>query len=385
MNIGINASFLRKPGTGIGQVSFNFLRMLSASEYAARHTFFLYLEQDEDLSFLPVNFHKRIFLPWWRRDDMPRRYLWEKAVAHRAAHDRCDVLLSLGQSATFVSGMKHVMVVHDIIPSLFPEYREKLMQKIYVRSVERAIQSADQLIAVSQSTKNDLMEYFHIPEEIITIAQPDVSPLFRSVASDESVQRVLAKYGLERGYIYHGGGLEIRKNSDRLIRAYAALAEKEKWKELPVPLPPLVVSGQIFAQSNPLATNVVGLVRELGLEDRVKLLGFVPEEDLPALYRGALFFAYPSHYEGFGIPVLEALSQGVPVLASDSSSLQEVGGEAALYVDPESDVAIVEGMERLLTVPELRRVMISNCEAQLERFSWERFVENIFTVIQRSV
>ena len=402
--IGINASFLRKPGTGIGQVTANFLQKLTEyhvsgityqgnTKYKIQDTrYILYTEEPINID-LPANFEVTSFLPkWWKRDDVPRKWLWERELAKRAAADGCDVFLSLYQSSTSFESyklpatsykLKHVMVVHDVIPKLFPEYLGKMSQRLHWKAVEGGIRSADQIVAVSEATKQDLVKHLGLSEERIVVAYPDVSPRFREVISDETVDTVLKKYGLEQGYIYHGGGLEVRKNAKTLLEAYAMLQAKiqdTRYKiQKNADIPPLVISGKIFSKENKLATDVEGLVKELGLEEKVKLLGFVPEEDLLALYRGAVFFVYPSLYEGFGLPVLEAMCKGTPVLASNNSSLPEVGGEAVQYCDPHDTDSIVMGMERLLGDEALRERLVARSHAQIVQFSWDKFVEKIFS------
>lgn len=146
-------------------------------------------------------------------------------------------------------------------------------------------------------------------------------------------------------------------------------------------MPTLVISGKIFAKGNPLATDVEGLVSELHLENDVKLLGFVPEKDLPALYAAASFFVFPSRYEGFGIPPLEAMAMGCPVLVSKVSSLPEVCGDAAEYCDPSSVESIAAGMETL-TLNEQRRSELSlRGREQSQRFSYEAFARGMLEVI----
>jgi len=421
MRIGINASFLRKPGTGIGQVTVNFLRKLT--EYSvsgityqgnAKHMirdaeYVLYSEEPIDIQ-LPSNFKARYFLPrWWKRDDLFRKYLWERVLAYKAEKDKCDVFLSLYQSATSFGSYKlprHVMVVHDIIPEFFPEYVTKFSQRFHWQAVKKAIRRADAIIAISESTKHDLAS-IGIPDQRVTVAYPDVAPRFRQTIPPEAVTAILKKYDLPASYIYHGGGLEIRKNAERLLRAYAKLVstpallskgssrvcEGEGSKEILNPssilplergggrdVPPLVISGKIFDTTNKLATDVTGLIQRLQLEGKVKLLGFVPDEDLPALYQGALFFVYPSLYEGFGLPILEALCMGVPVLAGDNSSPREAGGAAALYVDAENIDSIASGMARLLSDEVLRQALISKSQAQALQFSWEKFIKTVFRV-----
>lgn len=411
MKIGINASFLRKPGTGIGQVTAHFLRKLAGFQIADFKSqngelpkFILYCEEVPKLDFeLPENFEVKSFLPrWWKRDDVPRKWLWERELAKRAAKDKCDALLSLYQSATDFHAMcliphahtpRHVMVVHDIIPAFFPEYLAKLSQRLHFRAIERAITRADRIVSVSEATKSDLLWHFSVSAKDIAVAYPDAGAQFARIPSEKEVKQVLEKYGLEPGYIYHGGGLEVRKNAEGLLEAYAKLIGKDTRNKAQGTstfqgssskaqvIPPLVISGKIHAKSNKLATDVEGLVKKFGLGEKVKLLGFVPDEDLPALYRGAILFAYPSLYEGFGLPVLEAMRMGTPVLSSDTSSLPEVGGDAVLYCDPKSDASIAAGIERLLGDAPLRETLSRKGMERSGAFSYDAFTRSILKTL----
>jgi len=374
MRIGMNASFLRKPGTGIGQVTLYFLKTLAQTDAGREHEYFLYLEEDIDISFLPENFKKIVCLPFWKRDDIFRKWLWEnKTLLERTKEDKIESFLSLYQSATVLSDtILHTMVVHDLVPRLFPEYRANFRQQFYWGAVEWAIKKCIRIVAVSQSTADDLVE-FGIERSKITIASPDSAPLFNKPVSEDESQRVMKKYSLESGYIYHGGGLEIRKNTEQLLRSYAGLVARERNGQIGAALPPLVISGKIFPKSNKLAVNVEELVVELGLEGRVRFLGFVPDEDLPPLYKNALYFVYPSLYEGFGLPVLEALHIGTPVLVSDCSSLPEVAGDAALYIDPLMEESLQSGMEKLLLDVPLRNMLHEKSKEQVKKFDWKIF------------
>lgn len=390
MRIGINASFLRKPGTGIGQVTVHFLRTLAqqkeqegVSAEGTPITYCVYTEEPVQDFDLPSSFTARHFLPLWKRDDVLRKWLWERRLSREAQRDGCTHFLSLYQSTTIMPrDISHTMVVHDLIPRLFPLYQWNWRKRWYWRAVEHAIARAATLVAVSQSTKNDLVEG-GADGAMITVAYPGVSPLFREALAPETENRIMAAYGLVPGYIYHGGGLEVRKNTEKLLRAYAVLQKKVPSESLPV-LPPLVISGTIFAESNPLATPVRSLISELGLGEQVRLLDFVPEADLPALYKNALFFAYPSLYEGFGLPVLEALSMGTPVLLGDHSSLPEVAGDAALYIDPSDQASLVSGLERLLTDASLRQSLSSMARQEADRFTWSAFTQTVLCALSRS-
>jgi glycosyltransferase involved in cell wall biosynthesis len=391
MKIGIDASFLRRPGTGIGQVTAHFLRKLAAFQSGDRPIeFFLYCEEEPEIGFaLPENFEVKAFLPkWWKRDDVPRRMLWERELSKRASEDDCDIFLSLSQSATSFKSYnlqatnyklpRHIMIVHDIIPRLFPEYLGTFTHRLHWRAVERGIRSADRIVAVSEQTKADLVSGLGIPEGKIGVVYPDCDPSFRSGATSDDILRVMKKYALEPGYIYHGGGLEIRKNAERLLRAYAELRRNRK----DVPL--LVISGKVFPASNKLATDVRGLVCEIGLEESVVVLGFVLDEDLPALYHSATFFIYPSLYEGFGLPVLEAFVSGTPVLAGRAGSVPELAGDAALLVDPESEDAIRHGMEQLLNDTVLRESLSEKGRIRAKDFSWGTFTGKIIDCLTDS-
>ncbi len=385
MRIGINASFLRKPATGIGQVTLHFLQqlplVLSAWPVDQRPEIVLYTQEPSQVTF-DSSMKAKVFLPrWWRRDDILREWLWEKQVAFEAEQDGCDVFLSLFQSATVFdcsSPVRHVMIVHDIIPSLFPNYVAKYSQKFHWQMIERGIRFADSLISVSDSTRNDIVSCFSIEREQIHQAYPGLAPMFLTSLSDGEAAVVLARHGLKRGYIYHGGGLEIRKNTEGVLRAYALL-RLEKKKHL-TSVPPLVISGKVYERTNKLATDVEGLIAELNLGDCVHLLGYVPAGDLPALYRGAKFFVFPSQYEGFGLPVLEAMSLGCPVIACTNSSLPEVCNEAALLVDDNDTLALTVAMDQMLTETALREILSQQGKKRAADFSYVAFTEQVIRV-----
>jgi len=390
MKIGINASFARKPDTGIGQVTLNFLRKLSEfkvkSEKLKDIEYILYLEEDlpQDLK-LPKNFHKRIFLPLWKRDDLIRKIRWEKTLLPRKVKkDQCDILLSLYQSAAICSGLtatKHIMVVHDVIPKLFPEYLNNSRKKYYQLLTEKSIICADKIIAISKRTEKDLIQHLGVSPDKITVNYPDVDAIYKEEVSEKMNRKVLRKYKLKPGYVLAGGGLEVRKNIEGVIRAYDFLLHRNKQAFFLEDPPKLVISGKLLPQLAPLVTDAEKIIKELNLTQAVKLLDFVPQEFMPALYKNAEMFVYPSKYEGFGLPVLEAMSQGTPVIASKNSSLPEVGGDAILYTDPDftEDIAMV--IKNLLLKENLRETLSQRSKERAKLFSWEIFVEKILNII----
>lgn len=373
MRVGINASFLRKLDTGIGQVTLNFLRKVSES---SRVEFLLYLEEEIPLGLgIPRHLQERVFLPPWKRDDLIRKLWWERfLLPQRAKRDGCDVFISLFQSATVMpKSIRHIMVVHDIIPKLFPEYRNNWRKKFYWKSVERGIRHADKIYAVSSRTEKDLVKHLDIPPSLISVNRIDVDPIFKRTVTEEKNGEVMQKYHLSPGYLYHCGGLEVRKNAEGVLRAYRKLLDREKSDHLAPATPPLVISGRLMPRLAPLVTDVEKLVKELDLTPYVRLLGFVPEGDLPALYANARVFLFPSHYEGFGLPALEAMNMGTPVVTSKVSSLPEVGKDAVLYCRPDDTDDIAMTIRNVLSNRELRDMLKKRGKERAQLFSWNDF------------
>lgn len=371
--LGINGLFLRKPGTGIGQVTKHFLETLSKQE-GDSFTCKVYVDEP----FLNSSFRQGVEVtyirPWWKRDDLVRKLLWEHIqLPKKALADNVTHFLSLYQAPTeFPRTVRHIMIVHDVIPEIFPVYLPRFRNHWVWKLTTRAICKASAIVAVSQSTKRDIQKYFGVPEERIQVGYPSIDATFWQENNALARDRVLEKHDLTSGYLYHGGGLEIRKNTESILTAYAAWCASENEKES---IPPLVISGTIHSASNTLATPVKELIEKLNLQERVVLLGFVPEEDLPALYQEASLFLFPSLYEGFGMPVVEALSQGTAVLALKNSSLPEIGGEVVFWADEITKETLEKSYKRALQSTqeeqEIRKTQARNFR------SWESFVQKV--------
>jgi len=381
MKIGINASFLRKQNTGIGQVTANFLKKL-AEFPNDKMEFFIYLEEKlpKDIK-LPKNFHKKVFLPPYKRDDIIRAIWWQKFLLPKiAAKDGCDIFLSLYQCATIMpKNIKHIMIVHDILLEFFPQYLNNFRKKYFWNISKNAIKKADKIIAVSHRTEKDLIQHIGIDPKKITVSYEDVDEIYKKEVSEIESQKILKKYKFKAGYIYNGGGMDVRKNTENVLRAYKFLLDKYKnidW------LPKLVISGKLMSELAPLIVDAKKLVKELNISEHVVLLDYVPQEDLPALYRNAAVFVYPSLYEGFGLPVLEAMNQGTPVITSKVSSLPEVGSDAVLYCDPNKieDIAMV--IKNLMNNDHLKAALSMKGKERATHFSWNRFVEKILNIVE---
>jgi glycosyltransferase involved in cell wall biosynthesis len=264
------------------------------------------------------------------------------------------------------------MVVHDIIPALFPRYTDKFHKHLLLWLTMRGIKRASHCVAVSHHTRQDVIQHLDVDPNRISVAHNSVDPIFAAEVPDQKVEAVLKKYGLSRGYIYHGGGLDVRKNTGLVLEAYARLLKDLNEGTFSGPLPQLVISGALEH-----GNDVGAAAAKLGIAERVAMLGRVPQDDLPALYKGAAVFLFPSRYEGFGLPLLEAMYQGVPAVTANTSSLPEVGGDAVLYCHPDDAAELARHVRTILTDPKVREKLSRLGRRRAEGFTWDALVREL--------
>ena len=221
------------------------------------------------------------------------------------------------------------------------------------------------MIAISQATKDDLVAHYGVPKEKIPVVYHGVEPRFRPTPDPA----VPARYGLPSRYFLYLGTLQPRKNLERLLQAYAQLSGD---------VPALVLAGA----KGWYFERIAAAIAALGLGERVFLPGYVPDEDVPALLTGALALVFPSLYEGFGLPVLEAMACGTPVVTANTSSLPEVVGEAGLLVDPLRVDEIAAAMQRLLADEALRAELSRRGLERAGLFSWDRCARETLAVLE---
>jgi glycosyltransferase involved in cell wall biosynthesis len=267
-----------------------------------------------------------------------------------------------------------VSTVYDLSPLLFPEWHTSENRGRFKRKAQLIQEHAQAVIAISQHTKRDLVTLLGVADERIHVVYGAADVRYHPLSERAQVDRVIQKYGLpERDYILYVGTLEPRKNLVRLIEAYgAALA---RYGET---FPPLVLVGG----KGWFYEDIFRSVERLGLEQRVIFTGFVDDDDMPALFNGALIFVYPSLYEGFGMPVLEAMACGVPVIASNASSLPEVVGEAGIMVDPMDTDALAAALVALVEDADRRDALRAAGLMKATDFSWERAARETLTVYE---
>ncbi len=287
------------------------------------------------------------------------------------ARDRIDLAHFQYVSPPF-SPCPTVVTVHDISYEFFPEYFNPLTRKRMQWLIPRSARRADHVLTVSEFSRRSIIERYEIPEDRITATLLGASPAFRRLDPGDA-QRVTARFGLTRPFILAVGNLQPRKNLERLLHAYARLRD-ESGADIE-----LVLAGQMSWQGH----RVQQEARRLGLMDCVRLTGYVSLEELVGLYNRAHIFAYPSTFEGFGLPVLEAMACETPVLTSNTSSLPEVAGDAALQVDPFDVEAIAHGLKRLVEDSSLRARLAALGRQQVRRFNWRRTAEATAIVYER--
>lgn len=257
-------------------------------------------------------------------------------------------------------GVPTLATVYDLIPLLFPQIVSPRARLLFRWTMALALRAASHIIAISQATRHDLLAFFRPSPQKVTAIPLAADPGFHPRPATE-VERVCRKYALPEEYVLYLGINKPHKNLVRLIDALSQIQHH-------VSRFTLVIAG-VWDSHYPEPRQ---RVEALGLENGVRFLGPVPEEDLPALYAGAALFVFPSLYEGFGLPALEAMACGVPVACSNTSSLAEVVGDAALTFDPTNVDVIADALNRLLADADLRADLRQRGLRRAAQFSWER-------------
>jgi len=242
------------------------------------------------------------------------------------------------------SGIKTVVTMHDVISIRYPEYFDRISRAIYRVKLKYACRVADRIVSVSQHTKDDIVALLGTDPQKITVVYPNCHPSFLRVCSTEEKQAVLKKYKLPPEYILSVGTVEERKNQWVLINALTFYSDMK-----------LVIVGKQTAY----AAGIKKRMSKFQLNNQVMFVDNVHFDDLPAIYQAAKLFVYPSRYEGFGLPILEALKSGTAVIAAKGSCLEEAGGPDTLYFEPDDHIELAEKIHLVMNDPALRKNMIA--------------------------
>lgn len=270
---------------------------------------------------------------------------------------------------------KLIVTVYDLTVLTHPECHRKANIRHCLDGIKDAIKYADAIVAISESTRADLIKYLDAPPGLITVTQLAAGDDLRPVEDTEVLRSARLKYSLPERYVLFVGSNEPRKNIKTLIEAYATLPAGLK-KEFP-----LVIAGG----KGWLNSDIPGVIKRLGIETSVRFAGYIGKDDMSAVYSGASVFAYPSLYEGFGLPILEAMSCGAPVITSNVSSMPEVAGDAARLVTPTDTEEIGEALRALLVDEGLRKNMSQKGLERAAMFSWERCARETLALYRKVV
>ncbi len=376
MRIGIDCSAaFWKTLTGVGVYTYNLVHALSKVDAVNSYTLY------------PVfynafrGFEKRMMPPNFRIAHDGTRgllagVLWPAVVpasVKEAALGEVDIVHSNTFAGPVLKKKKLVSTIYDATVVTHPECHSRANVIRCRRGMEESIRNARAIIAISEHTKKDLVERLGARPELITVTHLAAGPEFREVRDAAALEGVRKKYALPQRYVLFMGSLEPRKNVKTLLQAYAALPENVK-KEFS-----LVIAGAKGWKNS----DIPGIVKGLGIEQKTVFPGFIDKGDMSGVYSAASVFVFPSLYEGFGLPILEAFACGAPVVTSDTSSMPEVAGDAARLVDPLDPAALGAAIEDILSDEGRQNEMRAKGLKRAALFSWERCAKETIAVYEK--
>lgn len=297
--------------------------------------------------------------------DTLERLSWENlSLRNRARKDDVDILHIPGFAGPYLKGrFKRITTVHDLIGMIYPRNLAPVSRFYWQKWLPACVKRSDFIIADSENTKKDIVKFLNISAEKIKVICLAADERFKPIDKSSQQRQSLKDYGIDKDYILNVGTIEPRKNITGLIEAFGGYLKESRREDLL-----LVIAGKKGWDYQKCYQKAV----ELGLKDRVIFCDYVKDEDLPILYNFAEIFVYPSFYEGFGLPVLEAMSCGCAVITSKRSSLPEITAEAAVFAEPDNVDSIKSALATLLEDGLLRKRLSKEAIEQSKKFSWDK-------------
>ncbi len=377
--VGINGLFLDTPHTGTGVYTREVLaRLLGNTPNAVtpphdaeplRYVLFGHPEHAAEYSRRAP--YLRLQAPLRRQSENMEKVLWEQAALPLAARrQRVDLLYAPYFSLPLFAGTRTVVTVHDVIPLALPDYAPSRALRAYFRLVAAAVRKADVVVTDSQHAAGDVERLLGVPAERLRVIYLGVDRRYTLPPDPAYLDAVRTRLNLPERFILYMGGVDPRKNLATLLRALRLVRERRHTALPLVMVAPLV--GPDLPQWRHLNPRLIAATESV--EDGVIFLDWVSDAEKAALYTLATAFVYPSRYEGFGLPILEAMAAGTPVVASRASSLAEVAGDAALLLDPDDAAAWTDALLRIGEDEGLRADLATRGAAQAGRFTWDATV-----------
>lgn len=367
MKVGIDSrAAIWYRGTGMGTYTYQLIRNIYLIDKKNDYHFFLPNEKFQGTDPLTSG----VFQSIAQNTDT----FWETVGSETIIPDAIDIY-HVPQNGIGLPPKKQyptVVTVHDLIPYTLPETVGPGYLKIFQREMPRILEESDHVITVSEHSKNDLKKIMGVPDDMITVIYEAPESTYKPIKREVAKARIQNRYGIKDRFILYIGGFSPRKNIRGLINAYHKI-----YKDLKTTCK-LVILGKP-SRDYP---GLVKLVESLDLTGNVLFPGFIPMQDLPFFYNASNLFVYPSFYEGFGLPPIEALACGTPTIVSNVSSMPEVVGDAAIQINPHDLLSLASAMHRVLTEPELALELRKKGIKRAEGFSWTKTAAQTIKVYQ---
>lgn len=365
--IGIDARFCTAKATGIGRHVFELIQGIAEIDKENEFHVFLNEEQYEAFICPGKNFYK--YKTQAKHYSFAEQInFWRQLESHKF-----DLMVFPHFNAPLLYSRPFVVTIHDLTLHKFPggKKRDIISKLAYRLLIHTVVRKAKHCFAVSENTKKDMMKYLKVPEEKVHVCYNGVSQRFSPIHDIKCLGKFRKKHQLPENYILYTGVFRSHKNIERLIDAYALCKEKyQKFQHS------LVLAGPHDSAS----TNIPERIKRHGLEKDIFLTGFFPEEEMQELYSASTAYIFPSLYEGFGIPPIEAMQCEIPVACSNTSSLPEVCGDAVLYFDPYNTEEMSEALFKVISNKKLRKDLVEKGKKQSQKFSWKDMVEKMYRV-----
>lgn len=378
MKIGIDASCAIYEKAGIGKYTYNsvqhLLKVDRQNEYVLFFNFFRHrsdrireidgLVKGAKAKFsIQVSNFPGLLKDWLTLSDLPLNRIFTQEI---------DIFHAPYFASIAKTGFaKQIVTIHDLAFLKYPEHAGTKLSNYYLKRTKLAINNSQKIIAVSRATEQDLVEMLGVDPKKIKVIYEASAAEFKPQKDQNKIRYVLAKYHLPPEYILSVCTLEPRKNLVRLVQAYAQMPHQMQYK--------LVLAGGNGWNNQ----SLLDVIADLNLKTKVIMPGYIDQEDLPTLYSAAKVFVYPSLYEGFGLPVLEALSCGTPVITSETSSLPEITGRAAILVNPYKEEQIAYALKNVAGSEKLQKSLSERGLKRAKQFSWEKSAVETIKVYQK--